>query len=531
MADRVVSVPTMSRIDRAVFVVLSLAGLAGLAHFALGWIGAGPGGSPIVTGILVAVALVILVNQQGRWFLLAPMRRPLPMPAPSGLRVAAVTTFVPGAESIDMIEATLRAMAAMSYPHDTWLLDEGNDPEMARRCRALGVRHFSRRDHQGYQADDGPFRARTKHGNYNAWLREHGFDGYDILVAFDPDHVPQPDYLDNVLGYFRDPAVGYVQVAQAYYNQSAGMIARGAAEETYAYFSALQMAGYGMGYPIIVGGHNAHRMSALAAVGGLAAHDADDLLLTLRYRSAGWEGVYVPGILARGLTPVDWRGYLIQQRRWARSVLDLKLRHQGSYAERLPLRTRAMSLLHGLNFLHRSLAYCLLTAVTFWLVSTGGTVGLASGAMLWPALTLVAAIGAQELFRQRFYLDWRAERGLHWSAGVLGFAKWPWFALALLDVVAGRRVGYTITDKTDRGNRHLPFVAWHGLLAVAMALTLWLARDLPLQPAVRGAALVIATLAAALTVHGLLPPPPAWQPHRRGGASSHAVPPHPERAG
>ena len=85
------------------------------------------------------------------------------------------------------------------------------------------------------------------------------------------------------------------------------------------------MSAYAAGHPIVTDAIT-HRVTALQQVGGFAPHDADDLLLTLRYRSGGWRGVYVPKILARGLTPVDWHGYLQQQLRWARSVLDIKLR-------------------------------------------------------------------------------------------------------------------------------------------------------------------------------------------------------------
>ena len=56
---------------------------------------------------------------------------------------------------------------------------------------------------------------------------------------------------------------------------------------------------YAMGYPIVTGCHTTHRAAALKAVGGFASHDADDLLITLLYRSQGWRGVYVPKILAR----------------------------------------------------------------------------------------------------------------------------------------------------------------------------------------------------------------------------------------
>ena len=133
-------------------------------------------------------------------------------------------------------------------------------------------------------------------------------------------------FLSELLGYFEEGAVGYVQAAQAYYNQRASFIARGAAEETYDYYSSTQMAAYAIGQPAVVGCHNVHRMAALREVGGFAAHDADDLALSMQYHAHGWRGVYVPRILARGLTPVDWNGYLKQQLRWARSVVDVRLR-------------------------------------------------------------------------------------------------------------------------------------------------------------------------------------------------------------
>ncbi len=499
--------------DLAAFALLSLAALAALAWFGWAWWLVGWGDHPVVVLLLTGLVAMLVINQQGRWLLLLPMRRPLPLAAAPGLRVAMVTTYVPGVESLAMLEQTLRAMADNAYPHDTWLLDEGDDPAAVALCQRLGVRHFSRRHRPEHQAEDGRFKRASKHGNYNAWLDHVGYGAYDVLVAFDPDHVPLPHYLDAILGYFRDPAVGYVQVAQAYYNQRASLVACGAAEETYAYFSAVQMAGYGLGYPIIVGGHNAHRMAALEAVGGFAMHDADDLLLTLRYRAAGWNGVYLPEVLARGLTPVDWRGYLVQQRRWARSVLDLKLRHSGSYAGALPIASRILSYLHGLNFLHRALAYFGVVLVLLFLLATGGSLSLLQPAMLWPTVALLAALGAQELFRQRFYLDWREESGLHWRASILGFAKWPWFLLALLDVLTARRVGYVITNKSQQLGGYRPFVAWNLVLAGVVALAWGVGRAQgPLPDALEVGALAVVLASVALAAAGARTPPPPFDP-------------------
>jgi cellulose synthase (UDP-forming) len=229
-----------------------------------------------------------VASQQFRWWLLLWMRRPLPTPARSGWRVAVATTFVPGAESLDMLAETLQALAALDYPHDTWVLDEGDAADVKALCARLGVRHFSRRALPVYQSAQGRFQARSKHGNYNAWLAEHGFAHYDLLMNIDPDHVPTPTFLSEGLGYFDDPRIGYVQVAQAYYNQGASFIARGAAEETYAYYAATRMATYAMGFPIVTDCHTIHRVAALQQVGGFAPHDADDLLITFLYRRAGW---------------------------------------------------------------------------------------------------------------------------------------------------------------------------------------------------------------------------------------------------
>jgi len=503
--------PVFGAWDWAAFILLSWLGLVAIAVFVVRWFSIGRGHHPLIFIIVTGLSAALLVNQQGRWFLLLPMRRPVPMPATPGCRVAVVTTHVPDAESVEMLEETLRALIAIDYSHDTWLLDEGDSFTIRDLCRRLGVRHFSRRDMPQYQAAGGTFRSGSKHGNYNAWLHHIGFSQYDFLVAFDPDHLPIPSYVSQTLGFFRDPRIGYVQAAQAFYNQRVSVVARGAAEETYAYYSAVQMASYGLNYPIIVGSHNSHRMAALEAIGGLAAHDADDLLLTLKYRSAGWEGVYVPQILARGLAPVDWRGYLAQQRRWARSVLDLKLRHRAPYAPKLPLSSRMMSFLHGFNFLHRSVAFLGLVCILVYLLASRQTLDVLSSRMVLPTVGLLVALQLQELYRQRFYLDWRTESGLHLRSALLEYAKWPWFLLALLDAIVGRRMQYTITRKTPRTGVFLKFVAWNiGIAVLVTGAWTWGRIRGGEDPRLTLFAAPVVLVSLGLAAGGLKEPPPPY---------------------
>ena len=335
--------------DYPIFAVLTVAIVAVLARFFVYWFALRDWlYYPVPFVLITAGLLLYLFLYQLRWLCLPLMRRPLPMTPRPEWKVGVATTFVPGAEAIEMLEETVRALIAMDYPHETWVLDEGNDDEVKALCAGLGAHHFSRKKLRQYHTTHGTFESRSKHGNYNAWLYEIGFDRYEIIAAFDPDHVPNRDFLMNVLGYFDDPSIGYVQAAQVYYNQEASFIARGAAEETYAYYSSIQMTNYSLGYPIVTGCHTTHRVAALRQVGGFAPHAADDLLITVHYRVCGWKGVYLPRILARGLTPVDWSGFLIQQRRWARSVLDVKFRIYPKVARNLPLRERLANFVHGL---------------------------------------------------------------------------------------------------------------------------------------------------------------------------------------
>ena len=122
-----------------------------------------------------------------------PHREP-PRPT-SGLRVAFITTFVPGSESLDMLRRTLASMMAADYPHDTWLLDEGDNPEVRILCRQLGVRHFSRSGIVEYNQASGRFLARTKAGNHNSWYAQYAGQ-YDIVAQVDTDFKVRQGFPD-----------------------------------------------------------------------------------------------------------------------------------------------------------------------------------------------------------------------------------------------------------------------------------------------------------------------------------------------
>jgi len=476
--------------------------------------------------ILTFIVCFKVANSLARWFTLPFMKRPRIMVPRNGLKVAVVTTIVPGGESLEMLEETVRALVALDYPHDTWVLDEGDEEEVKALCQRAGAQHFSRKNLPHYRTDSGAFKAYSKHGNYNAWLYEVGFDRYEIIAAFDPDHVPTSSFLSSVLGYFEDPTVGYVQAAQAYYNQGASFIARGAAEETYEYYSCTQMATYNLGQPAIVGCHNTHRVRALREVGGFAAHDADDLLLGLLYQAHGWHGVYVPRILARGVTPVDWNGYLMQQLRWARSVIDINCRLHRLLGKELPPAGRSLSALHGLCYVQHSVTTLLGLLLLAYMLITGDVPRVVSYDILPQLALLCVTLQLCAFYRQRFYLEPGREWGTHWRAWLLRYAKWPVFICALWDVARGHQVSYVLTRKVRAESRsymlRIPHTLVIVLVCVACGAGLLLGRSVPSLLYWVAGAVVTASLSLLLTAQLQFPAPydkRLLPSHQRNGAT------------
>lgn len=511
-------------LDYLTFILLTLLSHSAVIWFASDWFCYGCFSTmPLVYIGLSAFLFGRVATIVYRWWQLLLMKRPVPIPVKPGWKVGVATTFVPGSEAIEMLEETIRALASLNYPHDTWVLDEGNDPQVKSLCVALGVLHFSRKDRPKYQMKNGVFQQKTKYGNYNSWLYEVGFDCYDIIVNFDPDHVPSQNFLEEVLGYFNDPDIGYVQVAQAYYNQKTSFIAKGAAEETYWYYSVYQQYCHSFGHPIVTGCHTAHRGTALKAVGGFASHDADDLLITFFYRALGWKGVYIPRILARGLTPVDWEGYLKQQLRWARSVLDIKLWIYPKIVKKFTLKERFISAMHGIHYLHRGISALVGIIMLAFMLFTGSMPTSVNYSSLMSFSGLWFILISCDLYQQKFFLDCREERGLHWRAHLLMMAKWPYFLLALCQAITRRKEPYFLTKKVGWiGKKQYIRFFWPHVIATGFLCAAWVG-GIIFERNVHAALQVVAALTVSINLllmstafmHFPMPYDPAISPYSR----------------
>lgn len=135
------------------------------------------------------------------------LRRNPPPPPPDGATVdVLVTTYN---EPISMVLETAIAARDISYPHSTWILDDGDRHELAAVAAENGIGYVTR----SASWVDKPRHAKA--GNLNNALFET--DG-EYLLILDADQVPDPAILDRTLGYFRDPRMALVQTPQYFHN-------------------------------------------------------------------------------------------------------------------------------------------------------------------------------------------------------------------------------------------------------------------------------------------------------------------------
>lgn len=131
-------------------------------------------------------------------------------PAPPALPGRTVDVFITTYnEPIDLVLKTALAARDMTYPHQTWILDDGNRPEFAAAAGRIGVGYITR----GPEWEGRPRHAKAGNIN-NALTRTSG----ELVMILDADQVPEPRFLDRVLGYFDDPEVAFVQTPQHFWN-------------------------------------------------------------------------------------------------------------------------------------------------------------------------------------------------------------------------------------------------------------------------------------------------------------------------
>ncbi len=333
-----------------------------------------------------------------------------------------------------VLEATLAGCHLMAYPHTTWLLDDGARPEIAELARAWGARYMQR-----------PDKAHAKAGNINHALPRT--DG-ELVLVLDADHVPLPDALDTLVGYFEDAKVALVQTPHDFSNHDSIQHYDLGRHEQSVFFSAICVGKDRHNSSFWCGSGALIRREALLSIGGVATDTiAEDFHTTIKLHRRGWHTRYDDRIIAQGRAPHDLAAYLLQRDRWARGNLAVFTTSES------PLRARELSASQRLSYLASLASYMagpvrllmlMILAAVLWTGALPLRIAPLALAGLWAPTTLLTVLAGSALCRGQQ----RSGEATHYELCTAEI-----FTRALRCVVRPGRASFRVTPKEgiDRG--------------------------------------------------------------------------------
>ncbi|SLN61947.1 Cellulose synthase catalytic subunit [UDP-forming] [Pseudoruegeria aquimaris] len=385
-------------------------------------------------------------------------------------------------EPPEIVALSIRAARALRLPEgceaNVYVLDDGNRPAMAAVAQREGALYISRDRNTGFKA-----------GNLrNALLRTDG----DFFVICDADTRLFPRFLENTLGYFRDPAVAWVQTPHWFYDIPANADGTGEQDvflcDPGLFFDIIQRRRHRNNASFCCGAGSIHRReavfaSALMEYGARAAapaerrfalaardlqpfryHVSEDIYTSILVQSdpgGPWRSVYHPQVESRMLSPWGLKAWAAQRLKYAGGSLDILFHDNPLIRKGLPWRTR---LHYGATFW--SYLSCLwlpilLAAPVVALLT--GTAPLRAGigefflhllpVLIVTELALIAGCWGQDVSKGR----------------LLAIATLPLTLKALWQVIRRRKIGFAPTPKIPLYSEALRII-WPHLLLIGISL-------------------------------------------------------------
>src|SRR5919109_771319 len=254
-----------------------------------------------------------------RWHRLVEKLEPVPGYLPMvSLQVPAYN------EPVEVVEKTLKSLAALNYPNFEVLVVDNNTPLQAtwrpleEICRRLGPNfHCLHLDQwPGY-----------KSGALNFAVTQTD-PRAEIIGIIDADYEVDPNFLRELMPAFADPQVAFVQTPQDY-SDSKGDVFSESTYRGYKYFFEVSMPSRNERNAIIFAGTmGLIRKSVLEEIGGWdEGCITEDAEASLRILKLGYEALYVHRAFGRGLMPFNFEGLKKQRFRWCFGGIQILKKH------------------------------------------------------------------------------------------------------------------------------------------------------------------------------------------------------------
>lgn len=233
-------------------------------------------------------------------------------------------------EPPQMVIGTLNALAALDYENFEVILLDNNTPDPAvwrpveEHCRLLNAqtghprfRFFHFEQMKGFKA-----------GALNRALALTDPAATHIAVI-DSDYQVEPFWLRRVIPYFTDPSVALVQGPQDYRDGGENLFKQMAYEEYRGFFHIGMVERNESNAIIQHGTMTIVAKAALQEVDGWSEWCiTEDTELGLKLFEAGYDAVYIPQSMGKGLEPDTLEAFMSQRYRWTYGAMQMLKRHK-----------------------------------------------------------------------------------------------------------------------------------------------------------------------------------------------------------
>lgn len=267
----------------------------------------------------------------------------LPDPLPS------VTVQLPIFNEPFVVKRVIDATACLDWPHDRLeiqVLDDSTDatPDLAASAVAywqtvgVNIKHIRRPHREGYKAGALSFGLTQATGEF--------------IAILDADFVPFPDFLNQTMGFFANPQIGFVQARWVHLNRNTSLLTYLQSLGIDGHFMVEQLVRANKGYIMSFNGAaGVWRRTAIIDAGGWGFGSlTEDLDLSYRAALRGWKSAYLPNVAIPCELVPSISAYRKQQTRWAQGSAECVRRLLPSIIRshfRVPVKIQAILHLTG----------------------------------------------------------------------------------------------------------------------------------------------------------------------------------------
>ncbi len=286
----------------------------------------------------------------------------------------------------------------------------------------------------------------------------HGYKNSqgEYIAIFDADFRPSKDFLYELMPYFdRNPKLGIVQSPQFFdvHNQQ-NWLERGAGAVQEYFYRSIQHIRNSHNGAICVGSNAIYRRAALADNDGPTMIDhSEDVHTGFDLGQHGWQLLYVPVVLAKGICPSELRSFFRQQYRWCKGSMSL-LFSKKFWVAKLTIRQRLCYFSGFFYYLHTGLATIVAPLIPLSLLFL-----VPEQARLVNYLLLLPAF----LYSVVIFPMWHKCRYNWETLGVKMIYGWS-HLFAIADTMTRRTLEWEATGSTSSKSVH--FAVWRACLLI-----------------------------------------------------------------